>query len=200
MPKRIPNLRGEEGQAVVELALVVPLLLFILFAIIDFGLALNQYNDTTNLSNLAARATAVLSSSNSTPGSCTYQGKTYTTLVGYVDCEGAIQGALSNVAVTVCDASATNSGGQWTINTGDSLSVRVNSTFSWLKILTGGIGRIGGLSNLNTTIGSAATMRAEATSTTATTSGAWFGADANPIPGQSSGTINGPTVQTTSCS
>ena len=101
MRKRTKNLQREDGQALVELALVVPLLLFIIFAIIDFGLAINQYNNTTNLANLGARATAVVSTTNSKPGTCSYGTNTYTTLVGYVDCEGAIEGGLSSVSVTV---------------------------------------------------------------------------------------------------
>ena len=197
------NLRREDGQALVELALVIPLLLFIIFAIIDFGLAINQYNNTTNLANLGARATSVLSSgtngSNTTPGKCTYTKggtpTTYTTLVGYIDCEGAAEGGLSSATVTVCDPTSATS-----LATGDSLSVKVTDSFNWLGILVGGVGRIGGVtggaSSIN--IASTATMRMEGASTVSTTSG-WLGPDSNPIPGQSSGSISAPTVTTTGC-
>lgn len=193
MRKRISNLRGEDGQALVELALVVPLLLFILFAIIDFGLALNQYNDATNLANVGARATAV--AANSTP-SCVYTSSsgvatTYTTLAGYLDCEGAIQGTLNQTTVTVCDSTGTS-----TLNTGDSVAIKVNSSFNWLKILTGGIGSIGGVVGPSSTIGSSATMRMEGTVTVNTTSG-WFANDTKKAPGTSS-TVQ-PLTLTTSC-
>jgi hypothetical protein len=192
--KRTKNLRREEGQALVELALVVPLLLFIIFAIIDFGLAINQYNNTTNLANLGARATAVVSTTNTKPGTCTYGTSTYTTLVGYIDCEGATEGGLSNVSVTVCDPTSTS-----TIATGDSLSVHVGSTFNWFGVLQGGIGKIGGIVGPSSNIGASATMRVEGSSTVTTASGTWFGSDNNPIPGQSAGTIPAPTMATSGC-
>lgn len=186
----------------VELALAVPLLLFIIFAIIDFGLAINQYNNTTNLANLGARATAVWSTTNTKPGTCLYTRTagsnttttTYTTLAGYIDCEGAIEGDLSNVAVTVCDPNSTT-----TISQGDSVSVHVNSTFSWLGILQGGVGRIGGVVGPSSAIASAATMRDEQGGTVTTAAGDWFGSDSNPIPGQTTGTIAAPTIAATGC-
>lgn len=193
MRKRTKNLQREDGQALVELALVVPLLLFIIFAIIDFGLAINQYNNTTNLANLGARATAVVSTTNTKPGTCTYGTNTYTTLVGYVDCEGAIEGGLSSVSVTVCTPTTT------TINTGDSVSVHVGTQFNWFGVLQGGIGKIGGIVGPSSNIGASATMRAEGSSTVTTASGTWFGSDNNPIPGQSAGTIPAPTVTTSGC-
>lgn len=165
--KRTKDPRGEEGQALVELALVVPLLLFIIFAIIDFGLAINQYNNTTNLANLGARATSVLSnlSGAATPPSCTYKGVTYTTLVGYLDCQGATEGTLNQVGVTVCDANGTTN-----FALGDTLQVKVSDTFSWLSILTGGIGKIGPVAPVTSTISSTASMRMEGTLTSANTS------------------------------
>ncbi len=201
MRKSTETLRREDGQALVELALVVPLLLFIIFAIIDFGLALNQYNNTTNLANLGARATAVLSSggsaTNTTPGTCTYTHAgtptTYTTLVGYIDCEGATEGSLSQATVTVCDATSTSA-----FTTGDSLSVKVSSTFSWMGILQGGIGRIGGIVGPTSTIASTATMRMEgAVGTTSTAT--WLGADASHDMPNSASTVPAPTITTSGC-
>ena len=63
MRNRIVSLRREDGQALVELALVIPLLLILLFGIVDFGMALNQYNNTTNLANIGARYAMVASGS-----------------------------------------------------------------------------------------------------------------------------------------
>lgn len=191
MRKKTRDPRGEDGQALVELALVVPLLLFIIFAIIDFGLAINQYNNTTNLANLGARATSVLSNSSTNP-SCTYKGTTYTTLVGYLDCQGAVQGTLNQVNVTVCDpTSATN------FTTGDTLQVKVVSSFNWLSILTGGIGKIGGLTSLPTSISSTASMREEGTLTNATSS-SWLSTSSQAAPNTTS-TVGGPAVSTTGC-
>jgi Flp pilus assembly protein TadG len=196
------NLRREDGQALVELALVVPLLLFIIFAIIDFGLAINQYNNTTNLANLGARATSVLST-NSTLPSCTYRpsggsATTYQTLVGYLDCEGASEGSLSQVGATVCDSSATT-GTPTVFNTGDTLSIKVSDNFNWLGILVGGVGRIGGVTGNNSSIAiaSTATMRMEGTITSPASS-TWLSASSQDAPGSST-TVGTPTVTNSGC-
>jgi Flp pilus assembly protein TadG len=46
---------SEDGQALVEFALVAPLLVLLVFGILDFGRAFNYKNDLTNLVNTAAR-------------------------------------------------------------------------------------------------------------------------------------------------
>jgi TadE-like protein len=51
--------RSERGTAVVEFALVAPLLFLLVFGILDFGRALNYYNQLTQLSGQGARAAAV---------------------------------------------------------------------------------------------------------------------------------------------
>ena len=61
---RIFNLRrrsaaDERGVALVEFALVLPLILLLLFGMIDFGKAFNYWNDETHLANEAARQAVV---------------------------------------------------------------------------------------------------------------------------------------------
>ncbi len=51
--------RGERGQATVEFALVLPLLLLVVLGIADFGRALNYYNTLTELAADGARFAAV---------------------------------------------------------------------------------------------------------------------------------------------
>jgi Flp pilus assembly protein TadG len=51
--------RDERGTALVEFALIAPLLFLLLFGIIDFGRALNYYNQVTQLAGQGARAAAV---------------------------------------------------------------------------------------------------------------------------------------------
>jgi Flp pilus assembly protein TadG len=66
-PGRLPRPRGrlrslrsdERGTALVEFALVAIPLFLILFGIIDFGRALNYYNDMTQLAGQGARFAAV---------------------------------------------------------------------------------------------------------------------------------------------
>jgi Flp pilus assembly protein TadG len=52
-------LGSERGTAIVEFALIAPLLFLLLFGVIEFGRALNYYNDLTQLSGQAARAAIV---------------------------------------------------------------------------------------------------------------------------------------------
>lgn len=66
-PERLPRprerfaalRRDERGQALVEFALVVPILLLLVIGIFDFGQALNYYNQESQLVGQAARAAAV---------------------------------------------------------------------------------------------------------------------------------------------
>ena len=50
---------SERGTAIVEFALIAPLLFFLVFGIIEFGRALNYYNDLTQLAGQGARAAIV---------------------------------------------------------------------------------------------------------------------------------------------
>ncbi len=52
--------QGERGQALVEMALVLPLLALLLFAIIDFGLALNARIQVANAVREGARVGAIV--------------------------------------------------------------------------------------------------------------------------------------------
>src|SRR6266576_5840996 len=49
----------ERGQALIEFALILPLVLLLLFGMIDFGKAFNYWNDETHLANEAARQAVV---------------------------------------------------------------------------------------------------------------------------------------------
>jgi hypothetical protein len=76
---------SEDGQAVVELALALPVLLIIVLGIVDFGRAINYWNDQTHIANLGARYAAT----GSWPESCEEEGKPVatTTLVAYIKCQ-----------------------------------------------------------------------------------------------------------------
>jgi len=64
-PKRSGGLRlsrlvrRERGQALVEFAIVLPLLLLLVLGVVDFGLAYNYKNDQTSLANQALRYAVV---------------------------------------------------------------------------------------------------------------------------------------------
>jgi hypothetical protein len=50
---------GERGVALIEFALILPMILLILLGMIDVGKAVNYWNDETHLANEAARSAAV---------------------------------------------------------------------------------------------------------------------------------------------
>ena len=60
-------LADERGVALVEFALVLPLVLVLLLGMIDVGKAVNYWNDETHLANEAARFAAVDSSPTKNP-------------------------------------------------------------------------------------------------------------------------------------
>jgi Flp pilus assembly protein TadG len=67
--------KNEQGTAVVEFALVAIPLCLILFGILDFGRALNYYNDVTQLAGQGARAAAVNQNIDGTTADATFQAK-----------------------------------------------------------------------------------------------------------------------------
>src|SRR3954471_7908046 len=56
--RRLP-LRDERGVALVEFALVLPLVLVLILGMVDLGKAVNYWNDETHLANEAVRYAAV---------------------------------------------------------------------------------------------------------------------------------------------
>src|SRR5437773_10650409 len=57
--RHIDRLRCDRGTAIVEFSIVLPLLLLLLFGIVDFAKAWNYTNDMTHLANEGARLAAV---------------------------------------------------------------------------------------------------------------------------------------------
>ena len=98
--RRLP-VRDERGVALVEFALIAPILFLILLGMLDFGRAMNNWNDVTQLANEGARLAAV--NTDPTPyvksGASNYGFPTPTTSV---KCSPSPQtGASVTVAVTI---------------------------------------------------------------------------------------------------
>jgi Flp pilus assembly protein TadG len=123
---RITRLREDSGAALVEYALVLPLLLLLVFGMLDFGRAFNYWIDTTHLANEAARFASVdrdPSESGDLQGWIRDQALSKELYDGSGD---SIDGALR-----VCIAYPEGSAGL----AGDPVEVKVKTSFRWLRVL-----------------------------------------------------------------
>jgi Flp pilus assembly protein TadG len=147
------RLRDESGVALVEFALVLPLLLLLLFGMLDFGKAFNYWIDETHLANEAARWAVV----NNNPGSGTLQAWT----LSQADTPELQNGGTSSVptAAQVCISFPTNSQTGTSGKVGDPVRVTVSVTYNWLPFVGNSI------SAGNVTVVGDATMRLEAVPT-----------------------------------
>jgi Flp pilus assembly protein TadG len=132
----VQRLKSQRGQALVEFALILPLLLTLVLGIFDFGTAYNYQNNMSQLANEAARYAAV--------GTC--DGCSHTNQIPAVVKADADTGALRNsVTITVGFPSGSN-GCQ-----GDAVKVTVTKDYTWIPYLK----------LANSTIHASATMRLE---------------------------------------
>ena len=131
------NDRGQRGQGMVELAIILPLLLTVLLGTIDLGRAFYTYVALTNAAREAARYAAV----NDTNASITQVRQEFT--AGSADLSGCAAGSLTFAA------SGGGRGNAYTVNvgcrftlitpfiaavvgaTGNQLTIRSTATFVW---------------------------------------------------------------------
>jgi hypothetical protein len=144
--RRIRSRPGEAGTALVELALVLPLLFLLLFGMLDFGKAFNYWIDDTHLANLGARWAVV----NKNPGAPALTLQQHIRAQANTD-EQRLGGtpSLQN-PVSVCISFPSGSS-----LVGEPVRVTVAMTYRWLPWL----GQR--LSILQTTVRASATMRLE---------------------------------------
>lgn len=148
MRDRLRLLRNDEsGVALVEFALVLPLLLLLLFGMLDFGKAFNYWIDETHLANEGARLAAV-----------NYQPPGGQSLVAYIksqaDTAELRNGGTTSVATpgaTVCVSFPSG-----TSNVGDPVRVSTTIQYNLLPFIGGRIG------TANVGLTSTSTMRLEA--------------------------------------
>jgi Flp pilus assembly protein TadG len=109
------RLRDDRGAALLEFALVLPILLAVVFGIAQFGFAFNSANDETHIANEVARYATV----NENPSAKTLQewGKSQ-----------ADSNALSGQTVCISFPNGTH-------NIGDPVLVTVSGTINWFPIL-----------------------------------------------------------------
>lgn len=146
----------ERGAALVEFALVVPILLVLLMAMLDFGKAFNYWIDETQLASAGARWAVV----NASPGQCP-SGSTATSLAAYIQCQADTKelrnGGTSSVAnpARVCISFPPVAGHSSPL-VGDPVRVTVSVSYKWLPIIGQRISAVA------TTIRGESTMRLEA--------------------------------------
>jgi hypothetical protein len=117
---------AEDGQALVEFALVLPVLLLVVMGILWFGRALNYSQDETHLANVGARYAAV----DSNPGAPSQSLKEW--ILGQIDTPELKNGGTNTVpnpaALSICFPNGTS-------NVGDPVKVSITSTFHFIPIL-----------------------------------------------------------------
>jgi hypothetical protein len=149
LARTIARGQSEDGQALVEFALILPLLLILLLGILDFGRAINYWNAENHLAEVGARYAAV----GNLPGygPCLSN----TTIVTYVQCEagldspelqhGSTSGHGVHNGIQVCVSVPSNTEGA-------EVTVQVYATYNWLPLVPAA----------TTTLIGQATMRLEA--------------------------------------
>ena len=117
--------RAARGQSLVEFALVLPILMIIVFGIIDFGMGLRSYISLTNATREGARFAAVGNPAGAYPADC--NGSTTTSVIGRVcvAIEGLDLADLQNVSVAYPN-------GQ---NPGESVIVSAEYTYNYITPL-----------------------------------------------------------------
>jgi TadE-like protein len=151
----------EDGQAVVELALALPILMVVVLGIVDFGRAINYWNDENHIANLTARYAAV----GHLPefGEC---GK-LATLVAFVECEAKIDSSELAGGSTRKNKQGEPIGTQGKLGVcvsipipkvGEPVEVKITTSYSWLK-LPNVLG--GSFKFVSTNLSGRATMRLE---------------------------------------
>jgi len=140
--------KGEGGQSLVEFALVLPIFLLVLCAIIDFGMAFNSWLTVTNSAREGGRLGSVHPALDAAGSPCFGQGSLEQCIIARVrQTAGGTIG--DDLVVTVTNADG---------DPGESVVVDVSYTYSLMTPLAGLIGMISG----NTlTLSSTADMRLE---------------------------------------
>lgn len=120
----------------VEMALVLPILLLLVLGIVDFGRAINYWNDENQIAEVAARYVAVGTQPDwtkfPTKGSCT-QPSSLSTLVTYEACLSAPELANGSGSVT---ATPTVNVCYPTNQPGQPVRVTITATYHWLPFLS----------------------------------------------------------------
>ncbi len=121
----------ERGQALVEFALALPILLILIFGLVDFGFGLKTHISVTNASREGARLGAVGFPAGSYPADCNSDPGDDTTVVGRV-CSALASNVANVQNVTVTFQERNGIAG---IQNGDSIIVDITYRYSFITPL-----------------------------------------------------------------
>jgi Flp pilus assembly protein TadG len=151
--------RQEDGVALVEFALVAPLLLVLLFGMLEFGRAFNYWIDATHLANEGARWAVV----NKNPASSGTLQNYIRQQAGTNELRAGGSTAIPD-ALVVCISFPVDSDGT-SGQIGDPVEVTASVDYHWMPALGDLIDKLGGNDLATTTVTSSSTMRIEAAHT-----------------------------------
>jgi len=117
--------RGERGQAIIETALVLPLLVGLVFIFVAMGKALYLYTQYIHAANEGAREASV-----NLPNSTTPLPGGSTSLSAYLK-----QQVGTGANVDICYSDASPPSGQTNRAVGEPVTVKVSSSYSWFPFM-----------------------------------------------------------------
>ena len=120
--------RGERGQSLVEFALLLPILLILLFAIVDFGMGFHAYITVTNSAREGARLGAVHPPLNVSSSPCNGKSSLNKCIEDRVRATADLADQSTKMTVTI-----TNANGQ----SGQSVVVKADYQYNLITPLAG---------------------------------------------------------------
>ena len=123
------RLRAAEGQAIVELAVVLPVILILILSVVDIGKAYGYQNDETHLANEAARFAAVGPCGSCVGGSIIAQVKN--------DAAPELRNGTGSIASPGIDVKICYPNG---FGQNNPVRATVTATYKWLPYLVGKLG------------------------------------------------------------
>jgi len=135
----VQSVKSEQGQTLVEFALVLPLLLILVIGIFDFGSAFNSKNDLNFIANTAARYAEV----NQCAG-CPDKGTN--TIASYVKNTADTNQLGKNLTISFCLPSGSNGA------VGEALQVSASAPFKYFPVTLPGLPQSSNAITLTSTV------------------------------------------------
>jgi hypothetical protein len=122
--RRARDARDEDGQALIEFALVLPIVLLLLLGIAYFGIALNDWIDETQIASEGARFAAVNENCIVAGSPKTCEGREEAAFLKYLTAQGD-NSEVNEAKATMCSP---------TSKVGDYVEVKLTYKYKWIPI------------------------------------------------------------------